>query len=262
MDVKVKYDKSYNSIAKISGTEQPEEYIIYTAHWDHLGIGKPDEKGDTIYNGALDNASGTAGLLEIAKAFKTMENKPARTVVFLSVTAEEQGLLGSAYYAQKPIYPKEQTVANINMDGINPYGKMKDIVLIGMGQSDLEDYLKTEAETVGRYVSPEPNPVAGYYFRSDHFNFAKVGIPALYTGTGTDHFENGKEFGKQLQDEYVATYYHKPSDEFDQARWNLEGAVDDLTLLFQVGKRLSFEVTWPQWKATSEFKPIRDSYMN
>lgn len=262
MDVKVKYDKSYNVIAKVTGQKQPNEYIIYSAHWDHLGIGKADEKGDTIYNGALDNASGTAGLLEIAKAFKSMKNNPARTVVFLAVTAEEQGLWGSAYYAQNPVYAKEQTVANINMDGINPYGKMKDIVLIGMGQSDLEDYLKTEAESVGRYVSSEPNPVAGYYFRSDHFNFAKIGIPALYTGTGTDHAVEGTDFGKRLQDEYVAKYYHKPSDEYDPERWNLEGAVEDLTLLFQVGKRLSFELTWPQWKSTSEFKSIRDEYMN
>ncbi|NJN42710.1 MAG: M20/M25/M40 family metallo-hydrolase [Flammeovirgaceae bacterium] len=262
MDVSVRYDKSYNPIAKITGAKQPDEYIIYTAHWDHLGIGKVDEKGDSIYNGAFDNASGTAGLLEIAKAFKSMENKPNRTILFLSVTAEEQGLLGSAYYAQNPIYALDQTVANINMDGINPYGKMKDIVSRGTGQSDLEDYLKREAEAVGRYVSPEPNPVAGYYFRSDHFNFAKVGVPALYTATGTDHAEKGNEFGKQLQDEYVVKYYHKPSDEFDPARWNLDGAVEDLSLLFQVGKRLSFEVTWPQWKATSEFKPIRDAYMN
>ena len=256
-----RYDKSYNVIGKITGTTQPEEYIVYSSHWDHLGIGKADETGDTIYNGALDNASGTAGLLEIAKAFKSLKNKPARTLVFLSVTAEEQGLWGSDYYAQNPVYPKEQTVANINMDGINPYGKMKDIVLIGMGQSDLEDYLNEEAKRAGRYVSPEPNPVAGYYFRSDHFCFAKVGIPALYTGTGVDHAEKGIDFGKQLQSDYVSKYYHKPSDEYDTSRWNLDGAIDDLQLLFQVGKRISYETTWPQWKSTSEFKAIRDEYM-
>jgi Zn-dependent M28 family amino/carboxypeptidase len=261
MQVKTKYDKSYNVIGKITGTKQPDEYVIYSSHWDHLGIGKADEKGDTIYNGAFDNASGTAGMLELAKAFASLKTRPARTVIFLSVTAEEQGLWGSQYYAQNPIYPKEKTVANINIDGLNPYGKMKDLVVVGKGQSELEDYLKQEAELAGRYVSPEPNPVAGYYFRSDHFCFAKVGIPALYTNTGTDHTEKGKEYGYQLAQEYVAKYYHKPSDEYDPTRWNLDGAVDDLHLLFQVGKRLSFENTWPQWKAGSEFKATRDAYM-
>lgn len=261
MKTEVKYDMSYNVAAKITGTTAPDEYIIYSAHWDHLGIGKADEKGDSIYNGALDNATGTAGLLEIAKAFTTLKTKPNRSILFLAVTAEEQGLLGSAYYAQNPIYPKEKTVANINMDGINPYGKTRDIVLVGMGQSDMEDYLTEAAKNAGRYVAPEPNPVAGYYFRSDHFNFAKVGIPALYTGNGIDMVEGGKEAGKKLEEEYVATYYHKPSDEYDATRWNLEGGVDDLILLFQVGKKLSMEMTWPKWKPTSEFKPIRDGYM-
>lgn len=262
ISVKAKFDKSYNVVGKITGAKQPDEYIIYSTHWDHLGIGKPDEKGDTIYNGALDNASGTAGILQLAKAFKSVQAAPARSIIFLVVTAEEQNLLGSAHYAANPIYPVKKTVANINIDGINPYGKMNDIVVIGMGQSDLEDYLNEEAKAVGRYTSPEPNPVAGYYFRSDHFSFAKVGIPALYTGTGTDHVEKGAEFGKQLQDEYVANYYHKPSDEYDTTRWNLEGAVEDLKLLFNVGKRLSFERTWPRWKEGSEFKSIRDQYIN
>lgn len=261
LSVKSTYDKSYNVVGKITGTRQPDEYIIYSTHWDHLGIGKPDEKGDTIYNGALDNASGTAGILELAKAFKALKAKPNRTIIFLIVTAEEQSLLGSAHYAANPIYPIEKTVANINIDGLNPYGRMNDIVVIGIGQSDLEDYLDEEAKAVGRYTSPEPNPVAGYYFRSDHFSFAKAGIPALYTGTGIDHFEKGKEYGKQLQDEYVAKYYHKPSDEYDTTRWNLEGAVEDLKLLFNVGKRLSVETTWPQWKTGSEFKAIRSQYM-
>lgn len=261
MKMKAKYDKSYNIAAKITGTKQPDEYLIYSTHWDHLGIGKPDETGDTIYNGALDNASGTAGQLEIAKAFLSLKNKPARTVVFLWVTAEEQGLLGSSYYASNPIYPKEKTVANINMDGINPYGRNKDIVLVGMGQSDLEDYLNEEAKRVGRYVSPEPNPVAGYYFRSDHFCFAKIGIPALYTNDGIDNIEKGADYGKQVQRDYVAKYYHKPSDEYDSSRWKLDGSIDDLKLLFNVGKKISMESTWPQWKPTSEFKVIRDAYM-
>lgn len=261
MTVKAKYDKSYNVVAKITGTTQPDEYLIYSTHWDHLGIGKADEKGDSIYNGALDNASGSSAQLEIAKAFLALKNKPARTVVFTWVTAEEQGLLGSEYYAQNPLYPKEKTVANINIDGVNPNGKTKDIVVVGEGQSELEDYLIEEAKRVGRYVAPEPNPVAGYYFRSDHFNFAKVGIPALYTGEGIDNVEKGKEFGKQLQDDYVAKYYHKPSDEYNTELFKLDGSIEDIKILFNVGKRISMEKTWPQWKATSEFKPIRDAYM-
>ena len=253
------YNVSKNVIAKITGKTAPEEVIIYTAHWDHIGIGKPDETGDTIYNGALDNASGTAALLALAKAFKT-DKQPDRTVVFLAVTAEEQGLWGSAYYAKQPIYPKEKTVANINMDGVNPYGKMKDVSVIGVGQSEMEDLLDEELKKLGRYAAPEPNPVVGYYFRSDHFNFAKIGIPALYIGTGIDHVEKGKEYGKQLQDDYVAQYYHKPADEYDPTRWNLDGAVDDVQLLYQVGRNLANSTKWPGWKEGSEFKAIRDSY--
>ena len=253
------YNVSKNVIAKITGKTAPEEVIIYTAHWDHIGIGKPDETGDSIYNGALDNASGTAALLALAKAFKTDE-QPDRTVVFLSVTAEEQGLWGSAYYAKQPIYPKEKTVANINMDGVNPYGKMKDVSIIGVGQSEMEDLLDEELKKLGRYAAPEPNPVVGYYFRSDHFNFAKIGIPALYIGTGIDHVEKGKEYGKQLQEEYVAQYYHKPADAYDPKRWNLDGAVDDVQLLYQVGRNLANSTKWPGWKEGSEFKAIRDSY--
>jgi Zn-dependent M28 family amino/carboxypeptidase len=257
--VEATYNVSKNVIAKITGKTAPEEVIIYTAHWDHLGIGKADETGDSIYNGALDNASGTAALLALAKGFKT-DAQPDRTVVFLSVTAEEQGLWGSAYYAQHPIFPKEKTVANINMDGVNPYGRMKDVSVIGVGQSEMEDLLDEELKKLGRYAAPEPNPVAGYYFRSDHFNFAKIGIPALYFGTGIDHLEKGKEHGKQLHEEYVAQYYHKAADEYDPTRWNLDGAVDDVQLLYQVGRNLANSTKWPGWKEGSEFKAIRDSY--
>lgn len=260
MNVTAKYDKSKNVIAKITGKTTPEEVIIYTAHWDHLGFGKPDENGDSLYNGALDNASGTAALLAMAKAFKS-DPQPDRTLVFLAVTAEEQGLWGSAYYAANPIFAVDKTVANINMDGINPYGRMKDVSLIGMGQSEMEDILNEELEKLGRYAAPEPSPSAGYYFRSDHFNFAKIGIPALYFGTGIDHIEKGKEYGKGLQDEYTAKYYHKPSDEYDSIRWNLDGAVDDVQLLYQVGRNLANSTYWPQWKSSSEFKSTRDSYM-
>jgi len=254
---KVRYDKSYNVVAKLPGTEKPNEYVLYSAHWDHLGIGKPNAAGDSIYNGAHDNASGTAALLELAKAFKHMQPAPKRTVVFISVTAEEQGLWGSAYYAEHPIYAPASTVANINMDGINPYGKMKDVLIIGKGQSDLEDLLATEAKLQGRYVVPDSEPEKGMYFRSDHFNFAKIGIPALFIGTGNDHTEKGKEYGEQLKNEYTKMYYHQPTDEYDSTRINSEGAVDDIKLLFGVGKRLATEDVWPAWKDGSEFKSAR-----
>ena len=250
------YNMSHNVIGKITGSKYPDEYIIYTAHWDHLGIGKPDETGDSIYNGALDNASGAAGLLQLAKAFNSMKEKPERTVVFLSVTAEEQGLWGSAYYARNPIYPVDSTVANINMDVLNSFGKTKDIVVVGQGQSDLEDYLKDAATKMSRVIAYEPHPEAGYYYRSDHFNFAKVGIPALYINSGTDVIGKGKEFGEQKLDEYTTKYYHRPSDEY-KTDWHMEGGIEDLKLLFLVGKRVAFENKWPGWKEGSEFKGIK-----
>ena len=256
------YNKSKNVIAKITGNRRPDEYIIYTAHWDHFGIGKPDETGDSIYNGAVDNASGTAAMLEIARAFKSLKNKPERTIIFLSVTGEEQGLLGSDYYVHHPIYPVRNTVANINMDGFKVNGKTKDVVIDGAGQSDLEDYLKKEAEGQGRYIAPETHPEAGYYFRSDHFNFAKVGIPALNVGGGIDLVEGGKETGIKLADEYNEKYYHHPSDEFDPVRWKLDGTMEDIQLFFLLGKRLAFETTWPKWKQGSEFKAIRENTSN
>lgn len=257
MRVKSTYDKSYNVIGKITGTRRPGEVVIYTAHWDHLGIGRPDATGDSIYNGAIDNASGTAGLLELARAFKIMKTPPERTIVFLSVTAEEQGLLGSKYYAENPVYPIDSTVADINMDVLNPFEKTNDIVVVGQGQSDLEDYLKEEIEKAGGYISFDAHPEAGMYFRSDHFNFAKVGVPSLYTNRGTDVVGKGKEEGLNQVNDYTDHHYHQPSDNYDPA-WTMKGAISDLKLLFKVGKRLAFEDKWPQWKEGSEFKGIRD----
>ena len=258
MQVKTNYDKSNNVIGKITGSKYPDETIIYTAHWDHLGFGKPDETGDSIYNGALDNASATAGLLELARGFNSLKTKPERTIIFLSVTAEEQGLWGSAYYAQNPVYLVNKTVANINMDGLNWYGKTKDIIVVGQGQSDLEDLLKEEAAKMDRVISYEIHPEAGYYYRSDHFNFAKVGIPALYTNSGIDVVGKETGFGKKMKDEYTEKNYHRPSDEYDTATWKLDGAINDLQLLFRVGRRLAFDKNWPGWKPGSEFKTIRE----
>ncbi len=258
MEVEGRYDKSYNVVGKITGSKHPDEVIIYTAHWDHLGIGTKDEKGDSIYNGALDNASGTAGLIELGRAFKSLKSKPERTIVFIAVTAEEQGLWGSAYYAKDPIYPVEKTVANINMDGLNPLESTHDIIIIGKGQSELEDYLKEEVEKAGRYISFDSHPEAGSYFRSDHFNFAKVGVPALFAGSGVDVVGKGKEFGKKREDEYTAKKYHRPSDEYDAANWTFAGGMDDLKLFFRLGKRLAHDEKMPKWKAGSEFKAIRE----
>jgi Zn-dependent M28 family amino/carboxypeptidase len=256
--VKTEYNKSHNVIGKITGSKHPDETIIYTAHWDHLGIGKPDETGDSIYNGALDNASATAGLLELARAFKSMKTKPERTVVFLSVTAEEQGLWGSAYYAQNPVYPVAKTVANINMDVLNSYGKTKDVIVVGQGQNELEDYLKEEATKTGRVIAFEAHPEAGSYYRSDHFNFAKVGIPALYASNGIEVIGKEAGYGKKMEEEYTEKHYHRPSDEYDAKTWVLDGAIDDLKLMFQVGKRLASTDKWPAWKEGSEFKAIRE----
>ena len=261
MQVKTKYDKSNNVIGKITGTKRPDEYIIYTAHWDHLGIGKQDARGDSIYNGALDNASGSAGLLELAKAFASMDPKPERTVVFLAVTAEEQGLWGTAYYAQNPIYPKERTVANINMDGLNPYGRARDLMVVGYGQSEMEDYLAEIAKSVGRVVKPDNDPGKGSYFRSDHFWFARIGVPALYIKTGEELIGKNSDESLRLKSEYTQKYYHQPTDEFDKSLLNFEGGIDDLKLLFLVGKRLSMGDEWPKWKEGSEFKAVRESYV-
>jgi Zn-dependent M28 family amino/carboxypeptidase len=258
MSVQATYNKSYNVVGKIIGSKHPDEVIIYTAHWDHLGIGRPDEKGDSIYNGALDNASGTAGLLELARAFNSLETKPERTIIFLSVTAEEQGLLGSEYYTQNPIYPLDKTVANINIECLSWFSRTKDIVIVGKGQSKLEDYLEEEIKKEGGYVTFETHPETGSYYRSDHFSFAKAGVPALYAVSGIDVVGKGREFGKKMQDEYREKNYHRPSDEFDSSTWTMDGGINDLKLLFQVGKRLAFDEKWVQWKSGSEFKKIRE----
>ena len=251
------YNRSHNVIAKITGSKYPDEYVIYSAHWDHLGIGKPDAKGDSIYNGAADNASGTAALLQIAKAFESLPTKPERTIVFLSVTAEEQGLLGSAWYARHPVYPLAKTVANLNIDVLNTYGPTKDITYSGKGQSELEDFLADEAKKNNRYVAPEDHPEAGHYFRSDHFNFARAGVPSLTADGGVDDLTRGTAYGKQKHDEYTAQRYHQPADQIDST-WDLAGGLQDVELVYAIGEKLANSRAWPEWKPGSEFKAIRD----
>ncbi|MCR6719676.1 MAG: M28 family metallopeptidase [Chitinophagaceae bacterium] len=254
IQVKTNYSKSHNVVAKITGSKKPDEYVIYTAHWDHLGIAKPDEKGDSIYNGALDNASATAGLFEIARAFKKLNKAPERSILLLAVTAEEQGLWGSAWYAQNPIYPIKNTVANINMDVLNWYGATRDIIVVGQGQSELEDILADAAKEDNRVVAFEPHPEAGFYYRSDHFNFAKVGVPALYTESGIDVIGKDADYGKTKNAEYTSALYHRPADEYNPESWDLSGAVADLKLFFKVGLRVANAEKKPEWKAGSEFK--------
>jgi Zn-dependent M28 family amino/carboxypeptidase len=250
---------SNNVLALLPGSERKDECIIYMAHWDHLGI-DTTRTGDRIFNGALDNATGVAGLLELAQAFTKLEKRPSRSILFISVTCEEQGLLGSEYYADHPVFPLDHTVAALNMDAMNIMGQMKDITVIGYGDSELDDYVIEAARSQGRIVNPDPEPEKGSFFRSDHFSLAKRGVPVLYTGSGTDHVVHGVEWTRAQRDKYVAEKYHKPSDEFDPA-WDLSGTVDDLRLLFKVGYKLAGESTFPQWKEGVPFKAARDKYM-
>ena len=250
---------SNNVLAVLPGRARADEYIIFMAHWDHLGL-NPSLEGDQIYNGALDNATGIAGLIELAEAFTDLPSPPARSIVFLAVTAEEQGLLGSDYFARHSNYPPTKVVAVINMDGLNIYGKMKDITLIGYGNSDLDDYAKSAASAQGRRIRPDPEPEKGYFYRGDHFSFAKQGIPALWVDTGMDHVEHGEEWTKKQKDFFTENHYHKPSDEFDPG-WDLSGMVEDLQLLLQVGLRLGNEDTFPNWKEGTEFRAKRDRDM-
>jgi Zn-dependent M28 family amino/carboxypeptidase len=255
----IRRSTSNNVLALLPGRNRPDEVVIYTAHWDHLGI-DPSLRGDQIYNGALDNATGVAGLLEMAEAFSGLRRRPARSVLFLAVTAEEQGLLGSRYYATYPVFPLEKTVAVMNMDGLNVFGPMKDVTVIGYGNSELDDYVLAAARRQRRKVRPDPEPEKGSFYRSDHFSFAREGVPALYLDSGIDHKKHGEEWTREQMDKYTAERYHKVSDEFDHA-WDLSGAVDDLRLLFAIGHRLSRERAFPNWREGNEFRAIRDSMM-
>jgi Zn-dependent M28 family amino/carboxypeptidase len=250
---------SRNVIAKLEGSDSAlkDEYVIYTAHWDHLGR-DTTRQGDQIFNGALDNASGTAGLLEIAKAFKNPGAAPRRSILFLAVTAEEKGLLGAKYYAENPLYPLNRTLANINMDGVNQWGKTTDITVIGLGNSTLDDVLRDLATPLGRTLRPDPEPEKGYFYRSDHFEFAKKGVPAFYTGDGIEYIGKPAGFGEEKRAEYLANDYHKVTDEIKPG-WDFSGGVDDLRLLFEVGRKVADGATWPEWKPGTEFKAIREA---
>jgi Zn-dependent M28 family amino/carboxypeptidase len=253
---------SQNVVAKLEGSDAKlkDEYVVYTAHWDHLGR-DPKLAGDQIFNGALDNASGTAALLEIAEAFSKLPRPPKRSVLFLAVTAEEKGLLGAKYYATNPLYPANRTLANINMDGVNQWGRTRDIVMVGDDNSTLIDILRETAQAQGRAVKPDPEPEKGFFYRSDHFEFAKVGIPALYTDSGTEYVGKDEAYSQRKRDEYTKNDYHKPSDEV-KPDWDLTGAVEDAQLLVVIGYRVAQADKYPEWKAGSEFKAKRDAAMS
>ncbi len=248
---------SQNIVGRVEGAKHPDETVVYSAHWDHLGIGEPDAKGDKIYNGAVDNATGTAALIELGRAFAHAP-KPDRSVIFLNVTAEEKGLLGSEYYASKPLYPLAKTVADINMDALDPVGPAKNFSQSGSAKSDLLDALIADAKAAGLYFSADPHPEAGHFFRSDHFGFAKRGVPALSYESGNDLVNGGIEAGEAAHKEYVDKHYHQPADEW-QPTWTFAGMAHDLQILYKLGNDLANSRQWPNWTADSEFRATRDA---
>jgi len=252
----IRRKRSPNVVGLMPGKDRPDEYVIYMAHWDHLGT--DDGSGeDRIYNGAVDNATGVAGILTIARAYREMVPGVSRSVLFVAVTAEESGLLGSEYYAEHPLAPLEKTAAVINIDALNPLGRARDLEVVGYGASEIEDLLAEAARTQKRTLTPDRRPEAGYFYRSDHFNFAKAGVPSLYVKSGTQLRDKPEGAGKAELDRYTAETYHKPGDEFDDS-WDVSGTIEDLRLLFEVGARVANSEDWPAWREGNEFKAARD----
>jgi len=254
-DNSIRRQASKNVVGILPGTAKPDEVVLYSAHWDHLG--RCDAvNGDDICNGAVDNASGIGGLVALAEAH-AKAGPAKRSVVFLAVTAEESGLLGSKFYAENPVYPLAKTVGGVNMDSLNVLGKTKDFTLVGAGKSELEDLVKPFVAAEGRVIVPEERPEAGGYYRSDHFSFAKLGVPMLYGESGDDLVNGGKEAGKKAAEDYTRNRYHKPQDEYD-ASWDWSGAVSDLNIYYGLGRQLAEGAAWPNWYKTAEFRAVRD----
>ncbi len=259
LENEVRRFSSANVAAAVPGSDpgRRDEWVVYTTHWDHFGIG-PAVDGDTIYRGAVDNASGTAGLLELARAMSAAVPRPRRSVLFLFVTAEEQGLLGSTAYAERPLFPLEKTVAALNVDGLNVHGRTRDLTIVGLGLSDLDDSLRRAAAAQSRRLEPDPTPEKGSYYRSDHFPFAQKGVPSVHAGGGVDYVGRPAGWGRRVREDYVRDHYHKPSDRV-RPDWDLSGAVEDLELYLRVGYELASGDEWPQWKAGAEWKARRDA---
>ncbi len=255
--VDAKVITSKNIAGRVVGSKHPDETVIYSAHWDHLGVGGPDAKGDRIYNGAVDNATGTAALIELGRAF-AHQPRPARSVVFLNVTAEEKGLLGSEYYSANPLYPLAKTVGVINMDALDPHGPARNFTISGSAKLDLLDDLIVKAKSRGLTFSPDPRPEAGHFFRSDHFPFAKRGVPAISFGSGNDWVDGGLAAGEAADKAYTANNYHQPSDEW-HADWSFTGMAHDMQILYELGHDLANSKAWPNWAKDSEFRAARDA---
>jgi Zn-dependent M28 family amino/carboxypeptidase len=253
---------SRNIVARLEGADPKlkEEVVIYSAHWDHLGR-DPKLTGDPVYHGALDNATGVGGLLEIARAFVAARPRPKRSLLFLATTAEEKGLLGARYYAQHPLFPLARTLADLNLDGLNPWGRTRDVSVLGFGSTTLEDLLRTAADGQGRVLVPDAEPEKGSFFRADHFEFAKAGVPALYFDSGLDYVGKPAGYGQQKIDEFTLNDYHKPTDVI-KPDWDLSGALEDLQLLLAVGRAVANGDRWPEWKPGSEFRERRQAMLN
>jgi Zn-dependent M28 family amino/carboxypeptidase len=256
LETRAEQRTSYNVVGMLPGTQRPDETIIYSAHWDHLGH-CPAINGDDICNGALDNATGTAALIELARRFN-VAGRPQRSVAFIALTAEEQGLLGALYYMQHPVFEPRNTVAAINMDGINNAGRTHDVEIVGIGKSEMDDLFTRAVQAQGRRVTPDSSPEAGYFYRSDHLHFAQLGIPVLYTSNGVDMVDGGVERGNAINARYVAENYHKPSDQLTPD-WDMSGGAEDLEALYAVGRGLADNNTWPAWRANAEFRAAREA---
>jgi Zn-dependent M28 family amino/carboxypeptidase len=255
--VKQQTIRSKNVLGRLPGRTHPGETILYGAHWDHLGVGAPDARGDTIYNGAVDNGTGIATVLELARMFAAGP-RPQRSIVFAFWTAEEKGLLGSEYYGANPVYPLETTVAGFNIDALSPTGRARDVLVVGSGQTDIEDRLNTLLAANNRAMTPDASPEAGYFFRSDHFSMAKRGVPMLYMDSGIDLLNGGTTAGKAADEEYRKDAYHQPADEYDPAKWDLSGIAEDVEVLHTLGLQLANSRDWPNYREGSEFRPVRD----
>ncbi|MBL4595400.1 MAG: M28 family peptidase [Robiginitomaculum sp.] len=260
LQTEIKHLTSRNVAGVLPGAKTPNEYVLYTAHWDHLGKKEVAEGEDGIFNGAIDNATGTAGILTIAAAFTAQETAPDRSILFLAVTAEESGLLGSAYFAERPFVPLKQIVGGINIDAMMPAGRSHDMEVVGFGSSELEDILQTKAEAHGKHLVPDQNPEAGYFYRSDHISIAKKGVPMLYGRGGVDLLVGGKAAGEKLATIYRSDNYHKVSDEYS-VDWDITGMTQNFDILYLVGEALAHDGVWPNWYEGNEFKALRDEMM-
>ncbi|MDG1521775.1 MAG: M28 family metallopeptidase [Hellea sp.] len=256
----IKTTVSRNVAGGVIGSKYPEDFVLYMAHWDHLGMNLEIEGTDKIYNGAVDNATGTAAIIEIAEAFKT-SMQPERSALFLAVTAEESGLLGSAYYAEEPLVPLKNTIAGINIDAMLPLGRTKDMKVIGYGASELEDLLESTLDRRNMYIVPDDKPEAGYYYRSDHISLAKKGVPMLYADPGNEHEDYGLIFGEDFSNDYTKNRYHKPADEYNET-WDLSGIKQTSEILYELGYNLANSTMWPNWYEGTEFRSLRTKMMN